>query len=102
MNAATAGRLVIAPAPLHQAAFAIHVPGPYPARESVVRAVLVAPFWRRIEMSVDAETACPLYRRTRGVAIDSPVATLPSTEGENRCVGWVHPNLQQHQKGEGR
>jgi hypothetical protein len=55
MNAATAGRLVIAPAPLHQAAFAIHVPGPRPVRESVVRAVLVAPFWGRIEISVDTE-----------------------------------------------
>jgi hypothetical protein len=45
------------------------------------------PWWRRIEISVDAE--------------EFLAATLPSAEGENRCVGWVHPNPQQHQKGEG-
>jgi hypothetical protein len=38
MNAATAGRLVIAPAPLHQAAFAIHVPCSFSFTTSALRA----------------------------------------------------------------
>src|SRR6185369_11429081 len=78
MNAATAGRLVIATASLHHAALAVHVFGPHPVRERVVRAVLVAPFWRRIEISVDAEeflAAAPI----RGIRMED-LAGLVSDE----------------------
>src|SRR5882724_5609182 len=52
-----------------EAALAIHVPRPHPVRESVVGPVLAPPFWRRIEIPVDAEelfAAAPI----RGVGVE--------------------------------
>src|SRR5215510_930864 len=55
MNGARAGRLVVAPAALHGAAFAVHVPRPHPVGEGLVGPLFTPSLWCRIEIPVDTE-----------------------------------------------
>jgi hypothetical protein len=55
MSSARAGWLVIATGRFYRSAFAVHVSRPRPITEAVIRTVLLAAFWRRIEKSVDAK-----------------------------------------------
>src|SRR5215510_7240876 len=84
MRAARAGRLVVAPCALHEAALAVHVPRPRPVGECVVGPVFPPPLRRRIEIPVDTEELLPAapVRRvgvedTTGLVHDEDAVTGP-------------------------